>query len=63
MGTVSPWNFGNVDKQTQNAMLVKQTLDYMNTNSYGQQNADYAFQTSVLQAGAIGKGLSVNQMV
>jgi hypothetical protein len=52
-------------KQMFGAEVVKTTLDYMNSGSAGGsgQNADYDFQTKVLEAGAMLKGLKVSGKV
>lgn len=49
-------------KDVNNSQLVTQTIEHLNTNPDGSRNADHAFQTSVLQAGAIGKGGNLNIM-
>lgn len=63
LGALAPQQFMPQDKETFSAQLVTQTMDNLNTNVSGERNADYAFQTSVLNAGALGKGLYVNKMV
>ena len=50
-------------KQTFGAQVVSKTLDYMNKNQFGQTDADYDFQTKVLMAGTVGKGMMLNKMV
>ena len=57
-GTPS-FNETNVSKQLFGAQVVKTTLDYMNPGSSGgsKGNADYDFQTKVLEAGMMAKGL------
>jgi hypothetical protein len=62
-GAFGPQQMMPQDKETFGAQVVKQTMDNLNTNVGGEKNADYAFQTSVLNAGALGKGLYVNKMV
>lgn len=52
-------------KQMFGAQVVKTTLDYMNSGSFGGsgQNADYDFQTKVLEGGMMAKGLKVSGKV
>ena len=49
-------------KQLFGAGVVKTTLDYMNADPMGSsgKNADYDFQTKVLEAGFMAKGMNVN---
>jgi len=49
-------------KQLFGAGVVKTTLEYMNADSKGASgaNADYDFQTKVLEAGFMAKGMNVN---
>ncbi len=42
----------SMDKQTFGAAVVSETLNQMNTNSSGQMDANYDFQTKVLGASA-----------
>jgi hypothetical protein len=59
---------GRVQRDTMGAQIITKTLDYMNgTNSLGygssvgiSNNADYNFQTSVLNAAYSGKGTFVD---
>jgi hypothetical protein len=59
---------GRVQRDTIGAEAITKTLDYMNSTgfrSYGSSvgisnNADYNFQTSVLNAAYSGKGTLVN---
>ena len=61
---------GRVQRDTVGAQIITQTLDYMNSASFGglgygasvglSNNADYNFQTSVLNAAYSGKGTFVN---
>ena len=52
-------------KQEFGAGVVKTTLDYMNSGSSGGSgmNADYDFQTKVLEGGAMAKGMMVSGKV
>ena len=52
-------------KQVFGAQVVKATLDVMNSGSMGGagKNADYDFQTKVLEAGMMSKGVGVNSKV
>lgn len=52
-----------VQKDGANASLINQTMQNLNTQPNGSQNADFAFQTSVLNADTIGKGENLNTMV
>ncbi len=63
LGAFAPQQLMPQDKETFGAQLVTQTMNNLNTTTSGEKNADYAFQTSVLNAGALGKGLYVNTMV
>ncbi len=49
-------------KQLFGAEVVKTTLDYMNSGS-GSKNADYDFQTKVLEGGFAAKGMMVSGKV
>jgi len=62
IGGASPLSIAQMQKETNNAQLVSKTLDTMNSNPDGTQNVDYAFQKSVLQAGALGKGAQVDKL-
>jgi len=61
---------GRVQRDTMDGQIVARTLDYMNSASFGgygssvgiANNADYHFQTSVLNAAYSGKGTFVNIM-
>ena len=50
-----------VSKQLFGAQVVKSTLDYMNGSDFGagNKNSDYDFQTKVLEAGIMAKGLNI----
>jgi len=61
-GGISPSSISQMHKDTGNAQLVSKTLDKLNTDSDGAQNADYSFQKSVLQAGATGKGTQIDKL-
>ena len=52
-------------KQEFGAAVVKTTLDYMNSGSHGgsDKNADYDFQTKVLEGGFAAKGTMVSGKV
>jgi len=52
-------------KQLFGAQVVKATLDYMNADSHGQsgKNADYDFQTRVLEGGFALKGNMVSNKI
>lgn len=55
-------------KDTTGAMVVKQTMDNLNSPMPGQGrpgevNPDYQFQKDVLMAGVVGKGGSLNKVV
>ena len=54
-----------MDKQTFGAAVVKTTLDYMNSDPMGGsgKNADYDFQTKVLEGGMMAKGMMVSGKV
>lgn len=54
-----------IDKQLFGAGVVKTTLDYMNSDPFGGsgKNADYDFQTKVLEAGFMAKGTMVSGKV
>lgn len=47
-------------KDAVNADVVTGTINKLNTQPDGSKNADFAFQNSVLQAHAIGKGANLN---
>jgi len=58
----------SMDKQLFGAAVVKTTLDYMNSGSGGpgggsDKNADYDFQTKVLEGGMMAKGTMVSGKV
>jgi hypothetical protein len=61
-GGVSAFSIAQTQKDTSNAQLVTKTLDTMNGNQDGAENADYSFQKSVLQAGVTGKGTQINKL-
>jgi hypothetical protein len=52
------------DRQVFGAQVVSRTLDYMNgsSGSLSRVNADYDFQTKVLDAAMTGKGRIVDMM-
>ncbi|WP_243360028.1 hypothetical protein [Fundidesulfovibrio terrae] len=52
-------------KQEFGAGVVKTTLDYMNSGSFGGsgKNSDYDFQTKVLEGGFMAKGTMVSGKV
>lgn len=50
-------------KEAAQANLVAKTIDGLNTNSLGEKNADYDFQTAVLSAATLGKGSTVNEKI
>jgi len=52
-----------MNKDMVNAQVVSGTIQNLNTQPDGSTNADHAFQSSVLQADAIGKGAKLNVMV
>lgn len=54
-----------IDKQMFGAGVVKTTLDYMNSDPFGAsgKNADYDFQTKVLEGGLMAKGMMVKGKV
>ncbi len=47
-------------KDSVNSQVVTGTINQLNTQPDGSKNADFAFQSSVLQANAIGKGANLN---
>lgn len=60
MGAQAAGQAQQMTKDTVNAQVVTGTINQLNAQPGGGQNADHAFQTSVLQAGAIGKGANLN---
>ncbi len=63
---MSPGQLQQSMGQENNAKLVTQTLDKMNTSPTGQVNQDFQMQKDVLQAGvaqAMGKGLNLDSSV
>lgn len=51
-----------MNKDMFDAQVVTGTINNLNSQPDGKMNADHAFQTSVLQADAIGKGAKLNIM-
>lgn len=62
MGGQAAFQAQQMTKDSVDAQVVNGTIDKLNTQPDGSKNADHAFQTSVLQAGAIGKGANLNIM-
>jgi hypothetical protein len=48
------------DKQTFGAQVVSGTLNKMNTDSSGNRNSDYDFQTKVLSSMGLGNNLNIS---